>query len=111
MREFGYQKPNVLKKRQAAAKERIKNAPMPKEWSPTRPTLPETDAVFEEAMGIVDQAFKGKTMWTRADQTGLSVSTLSKHRQLKTKYPRLISVQMQLKAIGFRLIIARDNRN
>jgi len=67
--------------------------------------------VFHDAMSIVDKAFKGKTMWARADETGLSVSTIRNHSELKTRYPRLISVQMQLKAIGYQLSITKIKRN
>ena len=109
MRQYGYQKPDVNRQRTEARRERIKARH--KEWSPARPQLPQHDELFAQAMGIVNEAFKGKTLWMRADQTGLSVSTVSKHRQLKTQYPRLVSVQMQLKAIGYELRIEKIKRN
>lgn len=116
LKQYGYQKPNVVEQRRKAAKQRLETAPPPdpqkvKAWSVTRPVRPDEDEVFLKAMDVVEQGFKGRTMWERADQTGLSVSTLSKHRQLKTKYPRLISVQMQLAALGYTLYIGKTRRN
>lgn len=109
MKTFGYQKPELL--HQKRARERKERTRTKRVWSLTRPKTPPQDSVFHEAMDVVERAFKGKTMWQRADSTGLSVSTLSNHRQLKTKFPRLISVQMQLKAIGYELTIAKINRD
>lgn len=99
-----FEKLTRMEKRKALRKEARKK----REWSPTRPTLPDEDSLFSQVLVLLNK--HGGSVWEKANMTGLSTSTLYNWQNRATRYPRAVSLQMAAKALGARVVIlGKDN--
>lgn len=74
-------------------------------WSPSRPRIPDTDPLYEQ---IVAQLLEDRrSYWEKADQSGLSQSTLRNWERGKVKQPKGISLQMAAQMLGGRIVFMK----
>jgi hypothetical protein len=67
-------------------------------WSPSRPDRPDNDPIHVEIMKLLER--DSRSIWQKADASGLSTTTLYNWRKRKTKRPSGVSLQMAAAMLG-----------
>jgi hypothetical protein len=70
-------------------------------WSPHRPERPDSDPIHLEIMALLDS--DPRSIWDKADASGLSTTTLYNWRKRKTKRPTGIALHMAARMLGRRI--------
>jgi hypothetical protein len=67
-------------------------------WSPYRPERPDIDPLYEELVGMFNS--DDRSVWDKANDSGLSTTTIYNWRKGKTKRPSGVSLQMAAAMLG-----------
>jgi len=67
-------------------------------WSPQRPERPEVDPIYLQLMKLMER--DKRSVWQKANESGLSTSTIYAWQKHKTKRPNGVSLQMAAKFLG-----------
>jgi hypothetical protein len=70
-------------------------------WSPHRPERPDVDPIYAELKALLDR--DNRSIWDKANESGLSTTTLYNWRKGKTKRPNGVSLQMAARFLGKRI--------
>jgi len=72
-------------------------------WSPHRPERPETDPIHVELMRLMDR--DNRSVWQKANESGLSTTTIYNWQKHKTKRPTGVSLQMAAAFLGKKIVL------
>ncbi len=72
-------------------------------WSPHRPERPDQDPIHVEIMSLLEK--DPSSIWDKANESGLSTTTLYNWRKHKTKRPTGVSLQMAAKYLGRKIVL------
>lgn len=75
----------------------------PRLWSPHRPERPEEDPIHIEIMSLFDR--DSRSVWEKADASGLSTTTIYNWRKRKTKRPSGVSLQLAAAMLGRKIVL------
>lgn len=78
-----------------------KKASKPRRWSPSRPQRPEVDPLYSELLQLFER--DQRSVWEKANASGLSTSTIYNWQKHRTKRPSAISLQMAAAMLGKRI--------
>lgn len=87
-------------KREAKREERKAQAKV-KLWSPERPERPEVDPLYWEIVQLMEH--DRRSVWSKANESGLSTSTIRNWQRHKVKRPSGVSLQMAARMLGKRI--------
>jgi hypothetical protein len=87
------------------AKGRARQKPQAKHkvrlWSPSRPERPEIDPLYLEVRRLLER--DKRSVWVKADVSGLSTTTIYNWQKHKTKRPSGVALQMAARMLGRRI--------
>lgn len=72
-------------------------------WSPGRPERPDEDPIHVEIMNLLEK--DKRSVWEKANESGLSTTTLYNWQKRKTKRPTGVSLQMAAEMLGRRITL------
>jgi hypothetical protein len=72
-------------------------------WSASRPERPEVDPIHVQIVDLMSN--DSRTVWQKANESGLSVSTINNWHKGKVKRPNGVSLQMAAAMLGRRIIL------
>lgn len=72
-------------------------------WSPQRPERPEVDPIYLEVLQLLER--DQRSVWTKANESGLSTTTIYNWQRHKTKRPSGVSLQMAARLLGRRIVL------
>lgn len=78
-----------------------RNRHAPRLWSPHRPQRPDVDPIYKEILKLVKR--DRRSVWDKANDSGLSTTTFYNWQKGKTKRPSGVSLQMAAKMLGKRI--------
>lgn len=70
-------------------------------WSPRRPARPEVDPLYEQLVRLLER--DKRSVWAKADASGLSTSTIYKWQKRAVRRPSGVSLQMAARLLGKRI--------
>lgn len=70
-------------------------------WSKTRPNRPEEDPMLPDLLQLLAQ--DKRSVFAKADASGLSTSTIRNWNNYKVRRPQSVSVQMAYAMLGYEL--------
>jgi hypothetical protein len=70
-------------------------------WSPSRPERPEVDPLYSEVLALFER--DNRSVWEKANASGLSTTTIYNWRRGRTKRPSGVSLQMAAAMLGRRI--------
>lgn len=70
----------------------------PRLWSPRRPERPEVDPLYLQIRQMLEA--DKRSVWAKANASGLSTTTIYNWQRHKTKRPSGVSLQMAAKMLG-----------
>ena len=73
----------------------------PRLWSPRRPERPDVDPLYTQLLRLLER--DKRSVWTKADESGLSTSTIRNWQKGKVKRPSGVSLQMAARMLGKRI--------
>lgn len=73
----------------------------PRHWSPRRPERPEVDPLYVQLLRLLER--DQRSVWAKADVSGLSTSTIRNWQKGKVKRPSGVSLQMAARMLGKRI--------
>jgi hypothetical protein len=75
-------------------------------WSPYRPQRPSVDPLYQDLAAEFNA--DTRSVWVKANESGLSTTTIYNWRKGKTKHPSSTSLQMAAKMLGYRIKIEKE---
>lgn len=72
-------------------------------WSPSRPERPDRDPIHVEILRLLER--DKRSVWEKANASGLSTSTIYAWQKRKTKRPSGVSLQMAAAMLGKRITL------
>ena len=72
-------------------------------WSPSRPMRPEVDPLYSSLLRLLEQ--DQRSVWQKANDSGLSTTTIYNWQRGKVKRPSGVSLQMAAKMLGKKIKI------
>jgi hypothetical protein len=75
-------------------------------WSPYRPQRPAVDPLYQDILEIFNA--DTRSVWTKANESGLSTTTIYNWRKGKTKHPSSTSLQLAAKMLGYTIKFEKD---
>lgn len=73
----------------------------PRLWSPRRPKRPEIDPLYKEILTLLK--YDNRSTWAKANESGLSTTTIRNWEKRKVKRPSGVSLQMAAAMLGKRI--------
>jgi hypothetical protein len=77
-----------------------------KMWSPYRPVRPDKDPLYATLAAEFND--DPRSVWQKANDSGLSTTTIYNWRKGKTKHPSSTSLQMAAKLLGYKIKIEKE---
>jgi hypothetical protein len=77
-----------------------------KMWSPYRPQRPDVDPLYLDILDIFNA--DTRSVWNKANESGLSTTTIYNWRKKKTKHPSSTSLQLAAKMLGYSIKFEKD---
>lgn len=72
-------------------------------WSPSRPERPDVDPIHVQIMQLMER--DKRSVWLKADASGLSTTTIYNWQRGKTKRPSGVSLQMAAAMLGKKITL------
>jgi hypothetical protein len=98
-----------LVKRYKSSKKSVQEAERKhfKPWSPDRPDkVNMDDDLAEQLFGMLEQ--QSRSVWSWADVSGLSTSTITHYKQRRVRRPQALSLQLLAKAMGGKIVFVKE---
>ena len=72
-------------------------------WSPSRPERPDVDPLYLEVLSLLER--DKRSVWQKANASGLSTTTIYNWQRHKTKRPSGVSLQMAAAMLGKKITL------